>query len=45
MIGYGIGSFLFDIGNYILPFYVNSAGIFMIIPLFFKYLPSNDLIN
>lgn len=45
MVGYSAGSFLYEIGNFILPFYVNSAGILITIPLLFKYFPTNNQIN
>lgn len=41
MFGQMEGSLFFDIGGYTLPFYVNTGALLLIIPLIFKYLPSN----
>jgi hypothetical protein len=41
MLGSVEGSFLYEIGGFTLPFYVNSGVILILIPFIIKYLPTN----
>jgi hypothetical protein len=45
MLGAVDGSFFYDLGGYTLPFYVNSGGILLCIPLIIAYIPSNAEID